>query len=345
MSTTAPTIKISKKNNKLAGMPDERFWIKYSQNHELPLSITSSLFIHAVAIGVVGLILAGFLAGMFTQKRPPEVQAFAMGGGGGDPNGSVESPGEAAVPAGREAVKQDRTAPAPVVENKEPLKVPTTNEVPLVASTEVTGRWEESKALSSTSLKDVIKEANAKAARAASRAQGRGGDGSGGGAGNGEGPGVGDKVGAGSGGSIQESRKARWTLLFTTSSPEDYLRQLRDLGAIIAVPESSGSFLVFRDLNVRPLVGRIETGGELPKIQYSDDDPRTIQGFVKLLGLRSVPPYFMAFFDPKLEEELRSLEKRAYSGDESRIVQTTFQFERQPNGKYKPRVREVKTSR
>ncbi len=133
--------------------------------------------------------------------------------------------------------------------------------------------------------------------------------------------------------------------MFSTSSPDDYLRQLRDLGAIIAVPEPDGDFLVFRDLKVRPLVGRKENGSQLPKIQYSDNDERTITGFVRLLGLRTTPPYFMAFFDQDLEDELRELEQRHYKGPESNIVQTFFQFERMANGKYKPRFKDIKTTR
>ena len=38
------------------------------------------------------------------------------------------------------------------------------------------------------------------------------------------------------------------TLLFTTLNGQDYLRQLRALGVILAVPQPDGQYLVFRSL-------------------------------------------------------------------------------------------------
>jgi hypothetical protein len=346
MSTSAPAAKAKKKLARPAGLPDERFWIKYSQNHELPLSVTSSLFIHALALGFVGLVLAGVLAGLFTKQRRPEVMAVSVaGGGGGDPNGSVESPGAEAINPGTEAAKQTNAKPEaiPPIEPKD-LKVPPVTDKPLINTSEI-ARMENLKPMSAATdnLSTEIKKAQDRVAAAHTRAKGQGGTGKNGGEGSGDGTGIGDFKGPGSGpGSIKQSRKARWTLLFTTSSSEDYLHQLRDLGAIIAIPEPDGQFLVFRDLRVTPLVGRLESGAQLPQISYSDNEERSVAGFARLLHLKTTPQFFMAFFDEKLERELRDLEKRRYSGDESNIVQTFFQFDRIGNGKYKPRVRDIR---
>jgi hypothetical protein len=346
MSTSAPAAKAKKKLARPAGLPDERFWIKYSQNHELPLSVTSSLFIHALALGFVGLVLAGVLAGLFTKQRRPEVMAVSVaGGGGGDPNGSVESPGAEAINPGTEAAKQTNAKPETIspIEPKD-LKVPPVTEKPLIDSAEVV-RMENLKPMSAAAdnLSAEIKKAQDRVAAARTRAKGQGGQGTGGGLGDGTGTGIGNSKGPGAGaGSITQSRKARWTLLFTTSSPLDYLHQLRDLGAIIAIPEPDGRFLVFRDLKVTPLVGRIESGAELPLISYSDNEPASVSGLAKLLHLRSTPAFFMAFFDQKLENQLLELEKRQYSGDENNIAATFFQFDRIGNGKFRPRVREIR---
>jgi hypothetical protein len=343
MSTATKSPKSKKPVNRPAGLPDERFWIKYSQHHELPLSITSSLFIHALVLGFVGLVLAGILAGIFSKQRPPEVQSFAMeAGGGGDPNGSVESNGKAEINPGTESVKQVKQEAVPQLENKD-LKTPVLTDAPLINPSDVV-RVEGTQTLSPANLQDALKKAMARADAARSREKGLGGDGKGGGQGSGTGTGIGSKSGPGveGHGSIKEARKARWTLLFSTSSPEDYLHQLRDLHAIIAVPEPNGKFLVFRDLGVRPLVGRVESGDELPKIQYSDNDQRTIAGFTHLLGLRRTPPYFMAFFSDDLEQQLRELERQKYSGSENNIIQTVFQFDRIGNGQYRPHVRDIR---
>src|SRR5919197_5004797 len=65
--------------------PDERFWVKYSPHHELPISGMASLAWHtlvAVLIVVVGFIVAGSR----TEDMPIETVDFAGGGGGGYPN-------------------------------------------------------------------------------------------------------------------------------------------------------------------------------------------------------------------------------------------------------------------
>ncbi len=188
MSTLAPAAKSKKKKSaRPAGPPDERFWIKYSQNHELPLSVTSSLFIHALALGFVGLVLAGFLAGLFNHKRPPEVQPFAIGGdggGGGDPNGSVATPGAEAINPGAEAAKQVNAKPEaiPPVEPKD-LNIKIMPDSPLINPSQVVQRVEGTQTLSPANLDEAIKRAQARAV--ASRDKGKGGEGGGGGKGSG----------------------------------------------------------------------------------------------------------------------------------------------------------------
>src|SRR5580700_11123624 len=80
MSTATAPPKGKSKKAKPAGLPDERFWIKYSPHHELPLSAASSVFVHALAFGVIGLILAGFLSGLFGGRHPAEVKAIEIAG-------------------------------------------------------------------------------------------------------------------------------------------------------------------------------------------------------------------------------------------------------------------------
>ncbi len=343
MSTATASPKGKPKKARPAGLPDERFWIKYSPHHELPLSAASSVFVHAVAFGVIGLILAGFLSGLFGGKHPAEVRAIEVaGGGGGNPNGSVENPGESAVPTGAEAIetKPKNSDPIQPIDTKD-LKTPTPPTEPLVSTNENATRLFKETKLSQTNLSDLARKANDRLASPSSK--GQGGAGSGGGMGDGNGTGSGNEIGPGSGkGTISEARNIRWTMKFRTENGEDYFRQLRDIGAYLVVPLDSGEVLVFRDLYSKPLVGRTEDAATLPRLQWADTDPVTVRDVSKVLGLRQVPPRIIAVFPPKLEDELRKLEHEKFKGDENKIAETEFAMVRFSHGKYVPKVVEIR---
>ena len=342
MSTATAPKKGKLKKAGPAGLPDERFWIKYSPHHELPLSVTSSLFLHALAFGLIGLILAGFLSGLFGVKKPAPVQTFALaGGGGGDPNGNGEVNSEAAVPTGKEAVDKPKTTdPAPTIENKD-LKPPTAVTEPLVKPNEGSSRLFEEATLSPKNLSDVARQAND---RLNAIAKGKAGPGVGGGEGGGEGTGIGNEKGPGSGkGTIAtEKRRLRWTMIFRTYSGNDYLKQLQDLGAILATPEGTDEFLVYRELGKRPVIGRKEDVGQLPGLRWIDDRADSVPALALSMGLRFRPPYIVAYFPIKLEEQLRKLEKERFAGDENDIEETVFRIEQRPGGKYVPVVHDLR---
>lgn len=337
MSTATPTPKAKVKKARPAGLPDERFWIKYSQHHELPLSVTSSVFIHALALGLIGVILAGLLSGLFGGKHQAEIKPFQLaGGGGGDPNGNTDGATEIAVPAGNEVTEKTKpTEPIqPVETTKKPLETPDTKHDPLVNSNEISRLMQEP-TLSPKSLSDVGQAASKRLAAAI--AKGQGGPGHGGGLGRGEGTGIGDKKGPGSGeGKITNDRQLRWTMIFRTTSGADYLKQLQDLHATLATPESNDEYLVFRDLHRGRNVGKKEDlGGFASLLRWIDDRPDSVQSLAHSLGLRYKPPYIVAFFSRELEEDLRKLEKQQYSGPENNIEETIFRIEFR-GGKYVP---------
>lgn len=345
MSTATSTPKGKPTKARPAGLPDERFWIKYSQHHELPLSVTSSIFLHAVAFGLIGLVLAGILSGLFGGNKQPVIDTFQMaGGGGGDPNGNTDGATEINVPTGPEVTEKIKN-PEPVqpVEPTNPLNKPDPKTEPLVNANETVSRLFQEPTLSPKNLSDVAKKANDRLALAISK--GKGGPGTGGGAGGGEGTGIGDKKGPGTGtGTIKHSeRQLRWTMIFRTNSGGDYLKQLQDLGATLATPESNDEFLVFRDLHKRPVIGRKEDLGTFQGVlRWIDDRPDSVEALARSMGLRFKPPYIVAFFQPTLESQLRELERQHYKGDESNIEETTFRIESRPGGRYVPTFQNIR---
>src|SRR4051812_31572370 len=60
--------------------PDERFWVRYSPNHELPLSSVASLAWHV--LGLVLLVAVGYVIAWNTKKDMP-VDTIEIGSGGG----------------------------------------------------------------------------------------------------------------------------------------------------------------------------------------------------------------------------------------------------------------------
>jgi hypothetical protein len=345
MSTATPGPKAKPKKARPAGLPDERFWIKYSQHHELPLSVTSSVFIHALAFGLIGLILAGILSGLFGGKHQAEVKPFQLaGGGGGDPNGNSDGPSEAVVPSGNEVKeKADKTEPLqPIETTKKPLDVPDAKNDPLVNPTETVSRLMQEPVLSPKNLNQVGQAASKRLAAAI--AKGHGGPGHRGGQGGGVGTGIGDKTGPGVGnGTITNERQLRWTMIFRTTSGADYLKQLQDLGATLATPEGNDEYLVFRDLHRGRNVGKKEDLGSFSSLlRWIDDRPDSVQALAQSLGLRFKPAYIVAFFPKRLEDELAKLEKQRYSGPESDIEETIFRIESRPGGRYVPTVQNLR---
>jgi hypothetical protein len=351
MSTATSAPKGKPKKGRPAGLPDERFWIKYSQHHELPLSVTSSVFLHALAFGLIGLILAGILSGLFGgNKHQAPVKPFQLaGGGGGDPNGNTDGPSELALPAGNEATEKPKNADPiqPIETTNKPLTTPEAKTDPLVDPTEAVSRLMQEPTLSPKNLSAVSKAASDKLAAAI--AKGQGGPGHGGGQGGGEGTGIGNKKGPGVGdGTITNERQLRWTMIFRTSSGHDYLKQLQDLNATLATPEANDEYLVFRDLHRGKAVGRKEDLGSFSSLlRWIDDRPDSVQALAQSLGLRFKPPYVVAFFDKKLESQLADLEKRElakrhYTGPESNIEETIFRIESRPGGKYVPTIQSLK---
>jgi hypothetical protein len=189
----------------------------------------------------------------------------------------------------------------------------------------------------------VITDANRKPG-----APGSGGPGGGGGKGQGAGPGEGEGVGPGKM-TKRAKRMQRWDIsLGYDNTPEEYVRKLANLQAILLVPARGNEFRVYRDLSNRPLRGVIETRAEidrLNRIYFVQRDEQHMESLAQILGL-GIPPQYLAVFFPKgLEDELlrQELEHSGLTEDEidQKKLATKFSAERR-GGQWVVRVLEQK---
>src|SRR5262245_25138569 len=82
-------------SKKPAGLlpPEEKFWQRYSQHHELPLSTLGSVTLHAL-VGVFLVVVVAHYLARSHDKEPLPIEAITIdGGGGGDVGGVGDGPG------------------------------------------------------------------------------------------------------------------------------------------------------------------------------------------------------------------------------------------------------------
>jgi serine/threonine protein kinase len=310
--------------------PEERFWKRYSRHHELPLSVASSVFLHALGLGALALILTGTLLGLLGMKneRLP-IEAIQVAGGGGNELGSGNGPANGAIPAGPESLKEPSAADAKMTTPASGLPQPRLDrvpehtalrpfeEAPLAASSRESGADQR--------LRDRIRDLMA--------GKGKGGQaGGGGGEGRGQGIGVGNNRGPGvdSGNlSVRQKRQLRWSMVFSRRDGEDYLHQLIGLGAILAVPTANDDYMFYRDLKQRPPQGQQGSLAQMNQIYWTDTDSGSVRALLQALGLPAMPAdHVIAFFPLELEKQLLEKERRAYSGDENNIRETIFRVQK-----------------
>jgi hypothetical protein len=324
---------------------EERFWKRYSPHGELPLSGAGSFALHALVVGF--LILWGlYLYSYFnkpSRNLPVDSVRLDLGGGGGSRTGEGDKPGighgPEAVPQGQDNPQQGNKEEAPPRPDLTPTEVKDLNLKFDSETVRVIQKGPDSmKAFAR--LNDNVRR---KLSDGLNPGKGRGGSGSGGGKGTGAGPGEGAGRGEGKLNlTKREKRMLRWSMSFNTRTGEDYVRQLRGLGAILAVPVKEGQkpeYKVVRDLSRRPAQLLDEDLAQIKRIYWIDDKPRSVQEVMNVLQVRLRPSHFVAFMPIELEEELFKLE-RAYKGlEEDQIHETKFRI-LESGGKFRPEVME-----
>jgi hypothetical protein len=350
MATTAPPVETTKARpatQPLRIPPEEAMWVKYSPHGEAPLSFVGSLAVH---VGVVVLLLLfGWLA--YWLFKPPvhdlPVTMIRMpGGGGGSRTGQGDAPGIGEGPAedpnGDD--KSDPTASTPEPVKAPPLTVKEAAAIDAKFADDPAARVNVESG--NENLKKVARLAKElRVGDGVTPGKGQGGAGKGGGQGLGDGTGT----GSGSGNSSapltsREKRMLRWAMAFSTRNGHDYLEQLRDLGAVIAIPSNQGGKKYQTcDLSKSPPRWTDDDLEGNTKIFWIDDKPSSVQSLLGALGVRGYPTHFVALMPEKLETRLYNLERDYKHLDEDQIFETTFECFRDPRtGKNDVRVRSQK---
>jgi hypothetical protein len=141
-------------------------------------------------------------------------------------------------------------------------------------------------------------------------------------------------------GDAHKQRQIRWTLIFKTTTGGDYLNQLQGLDAVLIVPGEGDKFILYSDLQTRPLKGK-EGDPSRDGHYWVDDNGDNVKSLARAMGIPGNPKYIAAVFPEKLEKVLRAKEQARYKGDENNIDETLFRLEKN-NGHYQPVVQSLK---
>jgi len=321
-----------------AGPPDERFWKRYSPHGEMPLSMAGSFAFHLLVLGglVLGALYLSALLFRDARSIPVDPVRLDLGGGGGSKTGSGTGKG---VGGGVEDVGPDKGGQASVDGADEkvtprPALTPTEKADLNVKFDPETVRYiNDTPTEGVKAFARLDEKFRRTLADGINPGAGKGGTGEGGGKGTGKGTGGGSGEGAGKANlSKREKRMLRWTMKFTANNGPDYVTQLNQLGAMLAIPVTEGpdpQYKIVKDLRKRPAVLEVEDLSQIKRIYWIDDKPNSVSDVMTTLGLSVRPSRFVAFMPEELEARLFKMEKEAMerqhgSYDEDRIFETIF---------------------
>jgi len=324
---------------RVSSPPEEEFWQRYSPHHEFPLSSATSIAIHVLLLAL--LALAGWwIVRMGSERSAPLADVpvdFDWGGGGGGPGQGGDGPdgvndGPQAENVGQNQQNPDRPAEPPQNRLVPPPAMP-----PLVPKDD--GDWERLRAETEQARIEVerITKANRERVRQGLREGGRPGPG---GKDKDRGPGKGPGPGGLGTPREREERLGRWVMVFDTYSGDDYARQLASLGAFLGIPRQDGndvSYVIIRDLRVRPAGGKVQDLAEIDRIHWTDGKRESIAPLCQTLGIRPTPDHVLAFFPEELERKLLRLELQYKGLREDQIRETRFKIRKTADG-YEPVV-------
>jgi hypothetical protein len=320
MSQASPPAQAAVPPTKPLFPPEERFWQRYSPEHEAPISTVSSVVLHILMFTLLVALSLGLLN--FTRNTEPiGVTVVEV-----DPDFDTPSSDSGAPPGGGGPVAVEKRDDRIKFEELEELpKAPAVRvsaaELPLdlrddpalqqaiTADTEAVKR-----------LEGLDKSLREQLFAGVAKAPGPPGPGGGKGQGKeGSGTGVSTKTG---------TRVMRWTMKFNTFDGFDYLRQLRAMKAILAFPQANGRVVTY-DLSKMPHTPETGDLRKINRMYWIDNSPESMRGIAVALKLRFLPNQMIAFFPEELERRLLGAEldymDRTYGRrDEDAIHQTFF---------------------
>ncbi len=343
MATATPTQSSSPRpvGQPLRVPPDDTMWTKYSAHGEAPLSFVGSAATHILAFVLVGVIAFLAYMGWIFSKPPHDLPVDTVrmpGGGGGNPKGEGNGSG---IGTGGEDVTGNNQDPQPV--NTDDVKRPplTVEEakafIPDFKGDPAAVRFVEEGNENFKKLARLNENMRNTLRDGVNPGKGEGGAGKGGGKGTGEGTGTGPGVGSGKALSVREKRSMRWSMSFNRGT---YLEQLRDLGAIIAVPVGrDGKHFQVCDLTKQPLRWTDSDLSDNTRIFWIDDKPDSVGALMTQMGRPGHVSHFVALLPPDLEAKLFDLELKFKNRAEDDIYETKFECFPGANGKYDVRVK------
>lgn len=345
MSTPPSDPQVPNPNNAAPLPPEERFWQRYSPHHEFPLSSVASVCLYGFGVLLVwAVVVLAMKQGEDFASLPVEPITIAEGGGNPEGEGTT-GPGDR-PPVQKDVVRdiKPEANPTPNIAAKEvKLDDVTPDPLTLPEIKDLKGRIIEDSNSAVAALGSISVDARKQLFRGlGSVSKGKGGSGEGGGKGGGKGTGEGNAAGPGKGTlNVRQKRVLRWTMMFNTYDGNDYLAQLRDLGAILAIPNPGGGYLVARDLRHLPPHWEHDDLASIKRIWWTDQKPESVRALSQALRLPVPPPHVIAFFPESLEKKL--LEKEMRYGRrygrtrEDEIKETRFRVVRR-GGTYEPEV-------
>jgi hypothetical protein len=326
----------------LPRLPEARFWKRYSPHHELPLSTVSSVALHVLTGGCM-ILLAIYFGRLHEERdRPVEVGTVRVDGPekgdhkaagpalGTQGDGDLPPAPEEATPTGGQDIPRAELPFRPA----QPTDLPKPSDEDL----KTTIAQDNPSPIAIVGLSPKKRADLLTAPPGSGRPVGPGQ--------NGKGPGGAE--GGGPNGQIKRlPRQLRWVMNFNTRDGRDYAQQLRELGAILAIPlppkpGEPVKGIVIRDLSKPSEMSKEEDLTALNLIGWKDDQPQSTAALANALGIKPPPPVFIAYFPRELEERLAKLERDKLEKDhpgksESDITETVFEVVTM-GGKYQPRI-------
>lgn len=297
------------------GSPEESFDEKYNKRLEFPLSLVSAILIH-VLVGAVLVFVLFYLMGIGGDPSGVPVKLINLEGMDEAGAGAVGSGGTEEDPF----FKADGNPDMSAMSIADPARLP------------------EIKVNMQQTFKDLglpdnlpISDANAKAFDSLAKdvlkklLAARPGAGSQNGSGSNNSPGNGpDGIGADS----TFAKNMRWVLRFKVKDGQDYLDQLKAMGAEILVPKpNSEKCILIADIS-KPNDQKTASDDDLKrlakKIKFSDSRPEAVKSVCKTLGLDFSPKAFWAFFPSDVEDELSKKELNYRNRRSEDIEETIF---------------------
>ncbi len=331
--------------------PAEEFWQRYSPNQELPLAGMTSLFVHGLIFGVVGLgWLLYFVQRDSESSKPPSQDVVQITGGGDGFGGMGAEPGLPGEPGPKLTEVTSPTDPTP--SNDVPNETATLKDAPRIELSIPEMSLSETKTDVESVLakleKDAKEQAKKSPVKAAARISmpgtgnpkgqdGRGGTGGGVGMGNqGRGSGAG-----GMGGRLAtkaEIYAMRWRFNLGNNAKE-HVDQLKAIGLVVVFRAPSGVDYFVKDLNRRPVdlrQGNIKQFKDA--VQWENTKVNSLVDLARELKLSFVPSKVFLFLPRDREEAIAAEEFRFAKGannNSNNIRETHFVF-RMRNGHYEP---------